>query len=142
MPKRVYISDERAKKSNLVHFKKRQTYYTPAVAAFVEGTTADFDKLSQFFKVRIKPKNGVAKLTYHDILEYVHNTSSMNEYTWKALAKYIYNNEVLANWNWNSIKLLTDQITLEKLVIITRLLEDSPDVNITQTYGSLKKDDC
>lgn len=141
VPKRVYISNERAKKSNLVHFirKGRSIQLHSAVAAFVEGTTADFDKLSQFFKVRIKPKKGVAKLTYHDILEYVHNTSSMNEYTWKALAKYVYNNEVLANWNWNSIKLLTERVTLEKLVIITRLLEDSPEVNITQTYGSLKK---
>jgi hypothetical protein len=119
---RAYVSNATAKKSNLKYFikKGKPIQMHSDVIDFVEGTTADFDKLSKFFKDRILK----GKLTRHDVAKYIHTTKSINAYTWKAIAQFIYHNEALADIGPTMAKFFLDKDRLEKYAIMTRLTED------------------
>lgn len=137
LAKRTYISNKEAAKSNLKYFikKGKPIQMHSAVAAFVEGTTADFDKLSKFFKVRIQD----GTLTKHSIAEYISTTATINEYTWKAIAKYIYQNEALADLGPSFAKFFLDITRLEKYAIIARLTEDEAVLNNINKMLDFKK---
>lgn len=119
---RKYIRNTTAAKSNLKYFikKGKPIQMHMDVAAFIEGTTDNFDKLSKFFQVRIK--NGT--LTYHDIINYVATTKSINDYTWQAIANYIYHNEYIAALGPNLTKYFMDPDLLETLALIVRTLPE------------------
>ena len=136
-PRRKYISNDRAKKSNLRYFirKGRPIQMHSDVAAFVESTTADFDQLSKYFQVRIKK----GKLTRHDISNYIATTKSINAFTWKAIAKYIYHNTLLADIGPSMAKFFLDKDLLETYAYIARLAEDEAVLNKVNTIADFKK---
>ncbi len=134
---RKYISNAKASKSNLKFFikKGKPIQIHSDTAAFVEGTTDNFDKLSKFFQVRIK--NGT--LTHHDIVEYIATTKTINAYTWEAIAKYIYHNDVLAKIGPTIAKFFLDKDKLEKYAIMMRTLEDDEVSQKQMSLVDLKK---
>ncbi len=119
---RQYISNKKAAKSNLKYFirKGKPIQLHTDVATFIEATTADFDKLSKYFKVRIEK----GQLTKHDIINYVATAKSINAYTWKAIAKHIYHNDIIAQLGPNLAKFFLDSAKLEKYAIMSRLTDD------------------
>ncbi len=116
-----YISNKRASQSNLKYYIQpgNQIRLDPALADFVESTTANFDKLPAILQKKIK----AGTLTKQGLIYYAASTSKMNNFTYQAIAKYVFQNDAAASINYaEMVKLLTD---IEKLATVSYLVEDS-----------------
>lgn len=118
---RRYISNKVARESNLKYFmrKGRPIQLDPGVAAFVVGTTKDFEKLPPVLRKKIE----AGTLTKYDIIDYVSTASRINDYTFKAIAEHVFHNSELAAITYKDMRLLMDHI--EDLAALSSLVEDN-----------------
>ena len=124
------ISNEFARQSNLKYFIKKgqPIQLDERVQEFVINTTDDFDKLEPVVQKAIK--NG--SLTLLDIQNYVETANSMNDYTFKMIAKYIYENEEVAKLTYKEmIEILENAQYIEMLKLYLNSKPDKIDKKVT-----------
>ena len=124
------ISNEYARQSNLKYFIKKgqPIQLDERVQEFVINTTDDFDKLEPVIQKAIK--NG--SLTLLDIQNYVETANSMNDYTFKMIAKYIYENEEVAKLTYKEmIEILEHAQYIEMLKLYLNSKPDKIDKKVT-----------
>ena len=124
------ISNEYARQSNLKYFIKKgqPIQLDERVQQFVIDTTDDFDKLEPVIQKAIK--NG--SLTLLDIQNYVETANSMNDYTFKMIAKYIYENEEVAKLTYKEmIEILENAQYIEMLKLYLNSKPDKIDKKVT-----------
>ena len=124
------ISNEFARQSNLKYFIKKgqPIQLDERVQEFVINTTDDFDKLEPVIQKAIK--NG--SLTLLDIRNYVETANSMNDYTFKMIAKYIYENEEVAKLTYKEmIEILENAQYIEMLKLYLNSKPDKIDKKVT-----------
>lgn len=103
-----YVPNKRANLSNLKFFVKKGVpiQMHPGVADFIEGTTANFDKLPKVLKDKIK----TGTLNKYDILDYLATANNIDDYTFKAIAKNIFNNTEVEKITYKDMKKLLDHL--------------------------------
>lgn len=103
-----YVPNKRANLSNLKYFVKKGVpiQMHPGVADFIEGTTANFDKLPNVLKDEIK----AGTLNKYDILDYLATANNIDDYTFKAIAKNIFNNTEVEKITYKDMKKLLEHL--------------------------------
>lgn len=127
-----YVSNKVAAQSNLKYWIRRgkPIQIDKRVAAFVSSTTKDFDKLPKHLRTQIE----AGTLTLNSIKDYVATAVSMNEFTFKAIAKFIYQNPELEAIGYKGMRKLMSNI--EPLTTIANMLstrQDKSHIQIKQT---------
>ena len=127
------ISNEYARQSNLIYFIKKgqQIQLDERVQEFVINTTDDFDKLEPVIQKAIK--NG--SLTLLDIQNYAETANSMNDYTFKMIAKYIYENEEVAKLTYKEMIDILEH--LEEIDTLKLFLNSSEVVDKKMSYAKM-----
>ena len=129
------ISNEYARQSNLKYFIKKgqPIQLDERVQEFVINTTDDFDKLEPVIQKAIK--NG--SLTLLDIQNYVETANSMNDYTFKMIAKYIYENEEVAKLTYKEMIEILEH--LEEIDTLKLFLNKSEVIDKKMSYTKMLK---
>lgn len=127
------ISNKIAEQSNLKYFIKKgqQIQLDERVQQFVINTTDDFDKLEPVIQKAIK----AGTMTLLDLQNYVETANSMNDYTFKKIAKYIYENEEVAKLTYKEmIKILEN---LEEIDALKLFLNKSELIDKKMSYTKM-----
>lgn len=127
------VSNKIAEQSNLKYFIKKgeQIQLDERVQQFVIDTTDDFDKLEPVIQKAIKS----GSLTLLDIQNYVETANSMNDYTFKMIAKYIYENEEVAKLTYKEMIEILEH--LEEIDILKLFLNKSELVDKKMSYTKM-----
>jgi hypothetical protein len=129
------ISNEYARQSNLKYFIKKgqQIQLDERVQQFVINTTDDFDKLEPVIQKAIK----AGTMTLQDVRNYIETANSMNDYTFKMIAKYIYENEEVAKLTYKEMIEILEH--LEEIDTLKLFLNNSEVVDKKMSYTKMLK---
>ena len=129
------ISNEYARQSNLKYFIKegQQIQLDERVQQFVINTTDDFDKLEPVIQKAIK----AGTMTLQDIRNYVETANSMNDYTFKTIAKYIYENDEAAKLTYKEMIEILEH--LEEIDTLKLFLNKSEVIDKKMSYTKMLK---
>ena len=112
--KTISIPKARWSQSNLKYFKRDgiQLKMHSGVANFIEATTANVDKLPKILRDKIiGPRDDLrGTLTYFDIVQYVRNAKTINDYTFQMIAKYVYDNTDASEITYNEMLQLLENL--------------------------------
>lgn len=129
------ISNEYARQSNLKYFIKKgqPIQLDERVQQFVIDTTDDSDKLEPVIQKAIK----AGTITLQDIRNYVETANSMNDYTFKTIAKYIYENEEVAKLTYKEMIEILEH--LEEIDTLKLFLNKSEVIDKKMSYTKMLK---
>lgn len=126
---RVYISNERAQKSNLRNWIRKgiPIQISEGIANFVEKTTNDFDKISDNSPLKKAIKSN-QPFNMWDVINYVATATNISDYEFQAIAKYIFKNEAVAKLTYKDMLKVFDNI--QNLFILSSF-EEFANQNLT-----------
>lgn len=129
------ISNEYARQSNLKYFIKKgqPIQLDERVQQFVIDTTDDSDKLEPVIQKAIK----AGTISLQDIRNYVETANSMNDYTFKMIAKYIYENEEVAKLTYKEMIEILEH--LEEIDTLKLFLNKSEVIDKKMSYTKMLK---
>ena len=129
------ISNEFARQSNLKYFIKKgqPIQLDERVQQFVIDTTDDSDKLEPVIQKAIK----AGTITLQDIRNYVETANSMNDYTFKMIAKYIYENDEVAKLTYKEMIEILEH--LEEIDTLKLFLNKSEVIDKKMSYTKMLK---
>ena len=130
------VSNKIANNSNLRHFIRKgiPIQMHPRLQAFIVATTKDFDKLPK--KLRIDIEQG--KMNIYTVINLLRDASSLNTFTFQAIAKYIYDNEEAAKLTFKEMQSTFDE--LDKLSVASLMPHNTGQVMSIKEMEKLADD--